>query len=114
MKYKFSVVLFLLFAFCVGFAQSWDFIGGPTGIFPNDVIFTKDGRILCSTWEGVFISDDFGNNWRISKSSQNFSGVFSLTERANGNIIAAAKYAIILSTDRGESWIKTSDQNMYG
>jgi photosystem II stability/assembly factor-like uncharacterized protein len=110
---KFLVNLFLFVQIEIP-AQSWDFIGGPTGIYPNDVIITKDGRVLCSTWEGVFISDDYGDNWKISTSSQNFRGVFSLTERANGDIIAAAYFAIILSTDRGESWIKISDQNMYG
>ena len=67
--------------------QSWELIGGPTGIPVNDEIFTKDGRILCSTAKGVFISDDSGDNWRISSPSQNYNGIYSLTERSNGEII---------------------------
>lgn len=116
MKYIFLTCLFFI-TFSPGIAQTWDFIGGPTGIFPNDIIFLRDGRVLCSTWKGVFISDDYGDNWRISKSSQNFMGVFSLTERANGHIIAAARFSIILSTDKGENWVQISDKsylNDYG
>lgn len=98
-------------------SQSWEFIGGPTGIEPNDVIFTKDGKVLCSTQKGLFISDDQGNNWIVSYPSQSFNGIYSLTERLNGEIIAIAQYGIIKSLDKGENWFKVSDMsylNDYG
>ena len=112
----FLLIIFLLLADSV-ISQSWEFVGGPTGIVPNDVIFTIDGKVICSTKKGVFISNEYGDNWRISSPSQNFNGIYSLTERLNGEIIAVARYGIIKSLDKGENWFKISDMsylNDYG
>ena len=107
-NYKYFLVIVVL-SINVLTGQSWEFIGGPQGIFPNDVIFLNNGRVLCSTQKGVYISDDHGDNWRISESSQNYRGIFSLTERSNGEVIAVANFGIVKSTDKGESWEQISD-----
>lgn len=114
---NYIVLLFILLIADLNFSQSWQMIGGPTGTTPNNVIIMNDGRVLCSTYKGVFISDDLGETWRISKSSQNFNGVYSLTERLNGEILAVARFGIIKSTDKGESWVSISNMaylNDYG
>jgi len=109
------VLTFILSA--ISLPQDWEMIGGPTGITPNNVIIIDNSRVLCSTAKGVFIYDNLGDTWRISKSSQNFNGVYSLTERKNGDILAIARFGIIKSTDRGENWSIISNMsylNDYG
>ena len=106
---KLLIIVFTLLISDLNLSQSWEFIGGPTGIPVNQVIFIKDGRVICSTKKGVFISDDYGDNWKISSSSQNFNGIYYLTERFNGEIIASEQYGILKSLDRGENWFKISD-----
>lgn len=101
---KFLVCLLIILLSEINLPQTWEMIGGPTGTTPNNEIILNDGRVLCSTAKGVFISDDYGDSWRISKTSQNFNGVYSITERKNGEILAIARFGILKSLDRGESW----------
>lgn len=101
---KYFIGFLSLLLIDLNFPQDWEFIGGPTGVATNNVIILNNNRILCSTEKGVFISDDLGDSWRISLSSQKFKGVYSITERKNGEILAIARFAIIKSTDSGESW----------
>ncbi|RJP71565.1 MAG: T9SS C-terminal target domain-containing protein [Ignavibacteriales bacterium] len=89
--------------------QTWELIGGPTGRTPNSVIILEDGRVLCSTAKGVFISDDLGDTWRISNSSQRFDGVYTLTERKNSEVIAVTHFGVIKSVDKGENWSTISN-----
>jgi|GEM_PF-3548916 len=114
-KYIFSLIILLNIE--LSFPQAWELIGGPTGTTPNDVIFTHNEKLLCSTVKGVFISDDYGNTWRISISSLSFKGIYSLTERLNGEILAIERFGILKSTDGGENWFKVSNMsylNDYG
>lgn len=114
---RFFVLLFIHLVSGLIFPQSWQMIGGPSGTTPNNEIILNDGRVLCSTYKGVFISDDLGDTWRISKSSQNFNGLYSLTERLNGEILAVARFGIVKSLDRGENWSTISNLsylNDYG
>ena len=104
-------VLFTLLISDLNFSQSWELIGGPTGTTPKNVIIMNDGRVLCSTAKGVFISDDYGDSWRISPTSQLFNGVYSITERKNGEVLAIVRFGIIKSVDRGENWFKISDMS---
>ncbi|HSL89010.1 MAG TPA: sialidase family protein, partial [Ignavibacteriaceae bacterium] len=104
-------VLLILLKSDLNFSQSWELIGGPTGTTPNNVIIMNDGRVLCSTAKGVFISDDYGDSWRISPISQLFNGVYSITERKNGEVLAIVRFGIIKSVDRGENWFKISDMS---
>lgn len=111
------ILLFTLVKADLNFPQSWEMIGGPTGTTPNSVIILDEGRVLCSTVKGVFISDDYGDTWRISNSSQNYNGIYSLTERINGEILAIARFGIVKSLDNGENWFRISDMshlNDYG
>lgn len=101
---KFLVFFYFLLFSQINIPQTWELIGGPTGTTPNNEIILNDGRVLCSTYKGVFISDDFGDTWKISKSSQNFNGVYALTERLNGEVLAIARSGIIKSEDKGENW----------
>ncbi|VAX28335.1 hypothetical protein MNBD_IGNAVI01-1009, partial [hydrothermal vent metagenome] len=115
-----KLLLFILFLILVADltqGQTWEFVGGPQGIYPNDQIFLKDGRILCSTEEGVFISDDSEENWTKGNVSKDFGAVYSLTERKNGEIIAIARNGIIKSFDKGINWSLVSNNsslNDYG
>jgi len=114
---SFLVLLLTLLISELNIPQSWEMIGGPTGTTPNNEIILNDGRVLCSTFKGVYISDDQGDTWRISKTSQNFNGVYSLSESKNGEVLAVARFGIIKSLDRGENWTKISEMsylNDYG
>jgi photosystem II stability/assembly factor-like uncharacterized protein len=85
--------------------SQWTFVGGPPGTLSNDMIFTRSGRLISSTWQdGVYFSDDFGSSWQNRDIHSAFGGIFSLTERANGEIIAVARQGIIVSRDNGETW----------
>lgn len=114
---KLLVYFFTFLLSEVNFPQTWEMIGGPTGTTPNNEIIMNDGRVLCSTAKGVFISDNYGDSWRIGNSSQNFNGVYSLTERKNGEVLAIARSGIIKSADKGENWSiisNISSLNDYG
>ncbi|MEW6060630.1 MAG: T9SS type A sorting domain-containing protein [Bacteroidota bacterium] len=102
---KIYIIVFLLFWLSESSFSQWTFVGGPQGVYSNDMIFTRSGRLISSTWQqGVFISDDFGSTWQNKNIYPAFGGVFSLTERANGEIIAVARQGIIVSRDSGQTW----------
>lgn len=115
--HHFNPVRILIYIFIIAVickAQSWEFIEGPTGIYPNDEIILRDGRVLCSTYQGIFISDDYGDHWRVSIPSKVFYGVNSFTERLNGDILATYGSGVIKSEDRGENWSRIPINSYLG
>jgi photosystem II stability/assembly factor-like uncharacterized protein len=105
------VILKFLFPFLIvsvhpGFsiAQTWKFVGGPGGIYVNDMMFTRSGTLISATWQGLFFSKDFGTTWQSEPVNPAFGIIYSLTQRANGNLVAIAANGILGSSDGGTSW----------
>ena len=114
------IAILFLFVLCSsepGFSQ-WTFVGGPPGAVSNATMFSRSGRLVSSTrQDGVYLSDDFGSSWRNRNINPDFGGVFSLTQRANRDIIAVAAQGIIESRDNGETWFMVFQRyglNEYG
>ena len=104
---KWAIKLLLFFALLFGnysYAQGWNYIGGPEGTYPNDVIFTKTGELICSTFQGIFTSDNLGQTWQNYIPDKTIGTIFNLTEQADGNILGVAEEGIVLSSDTGQNW----------
>lgn len=87
-----------------GFAQSWKFIGGPQGIYSNDILFLKSGRLLCSTDQGMYYSDNNGDSWKFDSTNAELGEFHNLTQRLNGDILAVTHRGIACSKDMGQTW----------
>ncbi|MGE5350972.1 MAG: WD40/YVTN/BNR-like repeat-containing protein, partial [Acidobacteriota bacterium] len=87
-----------------GFAQSWKYLGGPEGIYSNDILFLKSGRLLCTTDYGVYYSDNDGDSWKFDSTNAVFREFHNLTQRLNGSVIAVTGGGIALSQDMGQTW----------
>ncbi len=104
-KLNITLLLFLTILWCnFNSAQDWKFLGGPQGVYINDILFTKSGRLICSTHHGVYISDNFGQTWRNKNFTSTLGSVFNLTECRNGNIIATTERGVAISRDSAETW----------
>jgi photosystem II stability/assembly factor-like uncharacterized protein len=105
-SYMKSIILFLILLRSseLGFSQ-WTHIGGPSGLYQNDMIFTKCGRLISSTSsQGVFLSDDYGSTWTNRNVYSLIGKVFCITERANRDLLATTQRGIAKSTDGGDTW----------
>jgi photosystem II stability/assembly factor-like uncharacterized protein len=95
----------MIFSHSILFAQSWKCLGGPGGLFSEDIVFLRSGRLISTADQGVYISNNYGNTWQ-SKPVDSLCGViYSLQERTNGNLMAITSKGIAQSSDSGESWL---------
>lgn len=101
-----SISLLMVFMICheISDCQTWKNYGGPGGIYSNDILFTKYGRLIGSTNQGIFISDDFGNSWQNKTIDQDIGTIYTMMERSNAKIMAIASNGIIESADSGFTW----------
>ncbi len=67
-------------------------------------MFTKSGTLISATWQGLFFSKDFGTTWQSEPVDPAFGIIYSLTQRANGDLVAIAANGILGSSDGGTSW----------
>lgn len=99
------------------FPQSWQFIGGPQGIYSNDIMFTRSGKLISVTYDGVFVSDNFGDNWERKEVKKDIGVIHKIYELIDGNIVGISELGIVLSEDTCKTWKlinKWSGLNFYG
>jgi hypothetical protein len=68
--------------------QTWEYVGGPGGVYSNDILFTASGRLISSIDKGISLSDDFGDTWRGVMVDPTLGVIHAMTERACKTIIA--------------------------
>lgn len=85
-------------------SQTWKYVGGPGGVYSNDILLTASGRLVSSTDKGIYLSDDFGDTWRPVSVDPALGIIHAMTERASKTIVAIASKGIVQSADGGETW----------
>jgi len=86
------------------FSQNWEFIGGPEGIYSNDIIFTRDGKLISATYDGIFFSDNFGETWTKKNVEHSIGVIHKITELSDGKIIGVSENGIVISEDTCCTW----------
>lgn len=91
---------------------TWSLINQPSGVNNNSFAFNSHGHIFVGSVKndehtgGVYRSTDRGASWtRVGLS--NTISVAALDIASNGTIFAGAYNGLYLTTDNGNSWIKT-------
>jgi len=103
------IILIALSVINVSNSQEWKFVGGPEGINSHDILFTKDGKLISATYDGIYISKNYGDNWARIEKQDDTGTIYKLTQLLNGNILGVAASGIFLSTDTCNTWITISD-----
>ncbi len=106
------LVLFYFLPICMVSAQQWQLASGPQGLNPNDVYFTRSGKLFCTNYQGLYISNDYGVTWKGISTTQQLGIFYKLTERKNGSMLAVTDKGIACSKDSGQTW--TMLYNIYG
>lgn len=101
---KHIIYLTVLISTLTVFSQEWKFLGGPEGIFSNDILFTKNGLLISATYKGIFVSNDFGESWKLNTVDENLGAIHEITELFDGGIIGVSEFGIVISDDTCKSW----------
>lgn len=96
------------FIFSTNGGQSW--VDKPTNVINSGIreMYSLKGRIYISTGDGVYFSDNFGNQWTLM--TNGLPKVPISAFNINDKIFAAGtNEGIYISIDYGQTWVKKSD-----
>jgi len=77
------------------------------GLYDNTVLKIKiiDSLVYLGTLSGLYVSEDWGNNWTNITSKYDLR-VYSIEKNNNQIIIGSNNNVLMISEDNGKSWIK--------
>lgn len=96
------------FIFSTNGGKTW--VDKPTNVINTGLrkMYSHQGKIYISTGDGVYSSDDFGNQWTLI--TNGLPKVPISAFNINGKIFAAGtEQGMYISIDNGQSWIKKND-----
>ena len=73
-------------------------------------LYANENLIMMGTWDGVYISPNSGNNWRLIPEVPGNIGLFGLSSIGAETIfISAWNYGVYVSTNGGLNWVSKNE-----
>jgi photosystem II stability/assembly factor-like uncharacterized protein len=93
--------------------ENWININNDMPIRYPYTLYANENIIMTGTSDGVYISTNFGNNWRLIPEIPGNIGLFGLSSIGTQTIfISAWNYGVYASTNGGLNWIAKNDKRI--